>query len=319
VTGLRIAITGLGTFLGQRLVRRWAESPAVERIVAIDRRPPLRTYGRVDFEEVDLCDPVADVRLAEKLERVDVFVHLAFRRFPSADHDLDHELETLGTLRVLNACAAAGVQRVVVQSSTMAYGARPSNPNFLDESHPLHGHPDAHNVQNRLEVERHLVGWRAKHPERELTVLRHCWVMGPTFYDRVVEFFESERPATVLGYDPLLQFVHEEDLVDAFEKAALESHPGVFNVVGKGVLPLATLLALADKRPRPVPRGWLYRSHWLHSEGLYGDPPGAFFDYLRYLWVADGARAWAEFGEPVYTTREAWVAFVASRKMRRYA
>ena len=80
-------------------------------------------------------------------------MHLAFRRFPSRDIEYDHDLETLGSLHVMSACAAAKVRRLVIESTTMAYGARPDNPNFLDESHPLRGHPGAHNVQNRVEVE----------------------------------------------------------------------------------------------------------------------------------------------------------------------
>jgi hypothetical protein len=34
--------------------------------------------------------------------------------------------------------------------------------------------------------------------------------------------------------------------------------------------------------------------------------------------VADGRRGWDAFGEPTYTTKEAWVAFIASRRLQRY-
>ena len=56
----------------------------------------------------------------------------------------------------------------------------------------------------------------------------------------------------------------------------------------------------------------------LASRAQSGDPPAGFYDYLRYLWVADGERGWNAFGEPVYTTREAWISFVSARRMRRY-
>jgi hypothetical protein len=54
------------------------------------------------------------------------------------------------------------------------------------------------------------------------------------------------------------------------------------------------------------------------SRAQTGDAPAAFFDYLRYLWVADGKRGWDAFGEPEYSTKEAWISFVSSRRMRRY-
>jgi UDP-glucose 4-epimerase len=219
---------------------------------------------------------------------------------------------------VLNACAAAKVGRLVFASSTMLYGPWPDNPNFLTEQHPLRGHPDAHQVMDRVEVESLVAGFGRRHPDVEITVLRPCWIMGPTYLDHVVAYFERPVVATLLGYDPLLQFVHEEDCLRAFERAVLESHPGVYNVVGKGVWPLSTLLRLAGKRSLTLPAPLLYRMGDYPSKAQTGDAPAGFYDYLRYLWVADGARGWATFGEPEYSTKEAWSAFVASRRMRRY-
>jgi UDP-glucose 4-epimerase len=271
------------------------------------------------FHKLDLTSPVAHERLSERLakERVDCVVHAAFRRFPTADVDYDHELETLGSRALLRASADAGVRHFVLASSTMLYGPRPDNPTYLDESRPLHGHPEAHCIANRVEVEG-LVREVAKASELEFSVLRHCWVMGPSYRDFVVDHFESPTVQTVLGYDPLLQLIHEEDLLDVFEQAVMAPHPGVYNVVGKGVLALSSLLALADRPVRSLPMPLLRRTAFMRERNERGDLPAGFYDYLRYLWVADGERGWQTFGEPVYSTREAWMAFVGSRLMQRY-
>ena len=315
-----IAITGLGSFFGQRLVERLLEREPRIRIVGLDLRRPLRLEGRVSFHRVDLTDPTADARLADVFakESVQVVVHTAFRTRPTPDLEYDHELETIGSLHVMNACAAAKVKRLVVASSTTLYGPRPDNPNFLTEEHPLRGHPDAHTVCNRVEAEQLLADWSVRHPDAEVSVLRPCWIMGPTYWDQVVRYFSRPVVPTLIGYDPLLQFVHEEDALHAFELATLESHPGVFNVVGKGVLPLSTMLRVVGKRRLPLPQPLLYRMAHYPSQGQTGDPPAGFYDYLRYLWVADGERGWNAFGEPVYTSREAWASFVTARRLRRY-
>jgi UDP-glucose 4-epimerase len=200
----------------------------------------------------------------------------------------------------------------------MLYGARPDNPSYLTESHPLRGHPDAHNVRDRIEMERLLGDWRERHPDVEVAVLRACWAIGPTFWNHVVRYFSLPVVPLPLGYDPLVQLVHEEDLLDAFERALLESRPGVYNVVAPGALPLSRLFRLAGRRSIGLPSPLLYRLAYYPSQGQSGDPPAAFFDYLRYLWLADGARGWDALGEPAYTTKEAWISFVSSRRMRRY-
>jgi UDP-glucose 4-epimerase len=315
-----VAITGLDSFLGRRLAERLLARPDPPRILGIDLRRPLQLEGRVRFHRLDLTDPTAGPQLAEVLSdgRVDALVHLAFRTTPTPDIEYDHELETIGSLHVVHACSAAKVKRLVLGSSTMVYGPRPTNPNFLGEERDLEGHPDAHCVRNRVEAEGLLRDWAPRHPDVDVSVLRHCWVMGPTYTDHVVRYFERGVVPVVLGYDPLLQFIHEDDLLGVFEKATLESHPGVFNVVGRGVLPLSTLLALAGKRALPLPSRLLYRVAHYPSQGQTGDMPSGFFDYLRYLWVADGDRGFREFGEPVYSTKEAWISFVSSRRMHRY-
>ena len=315
-----VAITGLNTFMGQHLAERLLALPDPPRLLGIDLRQPHPLEGRIAFRHLDLTHPAADGELATVLadEQVEVVVHLAFRSSPTANLEYDHELETLGSLHVMHACAAAKVLRLVLASSTMLYGPDPTNPNFLDEERPLAGHVDAHCIGNRVETEELLSQWVPRHPDIQVCVLRHCWVMGPTYVDHVVRYFDQPVVPVVLGYDPLMQFIHEGDLVSVFEKATLEAHPGVYNIVGRGVLPLSTLLALAGKRSLPLPSWLLYRIANIPSQGQAGDLPAGFFDYLRHLWIADGERGWRAFGEPVYTTKEAWISFVSSRRMERF-
>jgi UDP-glucose 4-epimerase len=315
-----IAITGLRTFLGGGLVTRLLGRNPDIRLIGFDQRRPHRLDERVRFVRVDLTDPAAGSRIAEVLEEdgAEALVHTAFRSNPTDDIEADHELETIGSLHVMNACAAANVRRLVLASSTMLYGPRPDNPNFLTEEHPLRGHPDAHSVKDRVEVEGLLANWAARHPVTEVTVLRNCWILGPRFSNRVTRYLALPVVPKLLGYDPLMQFVHEEDCLDAYELATLESHPGVYNVAGRGVLPFSTLLRLAGKRILSLPSRLLYRMAYYPAQSQTGDAPAAFYDYLRHLWVADAARAWDAFGEPCYSTKEAWVSFVSALRMRRY-
>ena len=198
----------------------------------------------------------------------------------------------------------------------MAYGARADNPNYLTEAHPLRGHPAAHNVQNRVEAESLASDWARRNPERCLTVLRHCWTIGPGSRHAMARYFSRPVVPTLMGYDPLIQLIHEDDCLRAFERATLESIPGVYNLVGRGVQPLSRLLRHAGRRLLPVPAPLMHRLRYAPSFAQTGDQPEGFYDYLRYLWVADGSKGFAAFGEPDYTTGEAFTAFASERKLR---
>ena len=53
----------------------------------------------------------------------------------------------------------------------------------------------------------------------------------------------------VLGFDPRIQFVHEDDVVHALEHAAINDAPGVYNVAADGVLALTETVGCSASGP----------------------------------------------------------------------
>jgi UDP-glucose 4-epimerase len=316
-----VAITGLGSFVGGRIAARLLEAPNPPHVVGIDLAVPRRLEGRIAFHRVDLTEPTADSLVAEILgkERADEVLHAAFFESPYPRVEYSHEVEVIGSLHVMNAAASAGVRKLVVASTAQVYGARADNPNYLVEDAPLRGHPDAHAVRDRVEMERLLALFASRHPRMVVTSLRPCAISGPSFDSPLLRHLAGDRVTTLLGYDPLLQLLHEEDWLRAIETALERDAPGAWNLAGTGVLPLSTLLRMAGKRALPLPHPLLYRLEYLGSLSRTGDPPAAFYDYLRFLCVVDTGRARRELGfEPIYSTQEAWMSFVVSRRLRRY-
>lgn len=315
-----IAVTGFDSGWGPALFRRLLGGSPCPRILEIDRHPLLQDLEQVESVPIDLSETDSDRKLAEVLTQnsVEALVHGGCPAFATRAEETNPESE-LGRVRaLLRAADQSGLRRLVISSSTLLYGARPDNPNFLTESHPLRGHPHARWLAARIEAEESVRKFSLEHPKMELTVLRIGWAIGPMSSHPVSKFFSRSSVPTCLGHDPQIQFVHEEDLLSVYERAVCESHPGTFNIVARGVLPLSTLLALAGKQKWPLPPMLLDRLSGLLPWGSSPDKPSAFYDYLRYLWVAEGERGWAEFGEPRYTSREAWISFVSSARMSQY-
>jgi UDP-glucose 4-epimerase len=319
--GGAVAITGASGFIGLNLLRRILESDPDRSIIVPDVQKPPVDDRRVRYYRVDLTDPTADATLAGilKKERVETIVHAAYLTNPGHDHTFAHELEVIGTMHVLHAVSEARVRKIVVAGTTMSYGAHPSNPNFLTEEHPLRSQSTDRWLRDRVEVEHEVKKFSGKHTETIVTVLRTCWIMGPTVNNFVTRYFSRAVVPTLLGYDPLLQFVHEDDALDAFQAAVARDFPGVYNIVGRGVLPLSTLLKLGGKAHIAILHLAAYplaQTLWMAQST---EAPAAFLDYLRYLWVADGDKARIEMGfEPKYSTKEAWMSFIGSRRLRKY-
>jgi UDP-glucose 4-epimerase len=309
-TGGVVAITGIHGVLATGLLRRLVEDDRYERLVLLDVRAPSKPLRKAVFHKVDLTEPLADALVAEVLrcEQVETIVHLALREAPRPLAEGAHELETVGTMYLLNGvadCISRGTPlgKLVTVTTTMVYGADARNPNFLTEDHALWAHPGTGFVRDKIEVEKQLAEFRAEQG-LPICVLRPCWTLGRSSGSIAARLLGQSPALSVMGFDPLLQLLHDDDLQDVVKRAVDRTYDGAFNLTGGGVLPLSALFRIAGRSVLPVPgpivyplAGALWRS--------YGIGTGVSMDFVRYLWVADSERAMHELGfAPRYSTRE---------------
>jgi len=301
-----VAVTGAFGALGRRLLARLEEDPTIDRIVAIDVRSGLSLledgndddhatvllkHPKLSAHTVDLTTPGTDRELADLLrgEGAGSLFHLALLSTPTHHQEMAHELETVGTHYVLNATASAGITRLVMLSSTMCYGARPDNPAFLTEDHPLRP-PPSRALKDKADADKDAGRFAAEHPEIAVCVAR-LGAMIPTAKDHFWTRTLSRRlvPA-VLGYDPLMQFMHPDDAVAGLLALWRASARGPVNVVGQGYLPLSHILTRLERAPLYLPAGLgqsLVSALW---QAQLIDMPPHFFGYLRWSWLADDRR-----------------------------
>lgn len=314
-----VALTGADAFLGRNLIGLLEDDDRVGRIVALDVKNPPTAGRKTRFYKVDLTQPSVDARLAEILaaEEVDTFLHMAFLASPTHASAWAHELESVGTMHVLNACRERPVRKFVLWSQTLLYGASPSNPNYLSESHPLRANPASRFLRDKVEAEEAVARFAKQTPGTQVTVLRLAPILGPTVHNYLTRYLGRRVVPTLMGFDPLMQFLHEVDALAAFVHAIHRDAPGVFNIVGEGVLPLSTVIGLAGRSSLPVPHAIalpLTRAMWAAQ---FSEAPPTFLDFLRWICVADGDKAQREFHfQPSFTTREAVVDFAGAQSLR---
>lgn len=120
----------------------------------------------------------------------------------------------------------------------------------------------------------------------------------------------------MLGYDPLLQWLHPDDASEGLLRAldAPEAH-GVFNIAPNDSLPLSSTLLLFGTPSVPLPHGLAYvaaEAAWI--AGL-GTAPGAHAHYIRYPCVAANDKAREVLGfSPKKTTLETVVEAARARR-----
>ena len=286
-------MTGGSGYLGARFVRALAARGTWD-IVVLDLAPAANTPVDVRHRFLDLNLPHSDgtVYRILKEERPDVLVHLAGVRSPLRDAVYAHELNSIGTLNVFGAAGEADVKRLIHYSTTMVYGARGDNPAFLSEEHLMRADVEDHFVRDSVEAERHCRDFARRHPEARVAVLRFAPILSAERRDYRIRYLEGPFALTMLGYDPLLQWLHPDDASEGLLRAldTPDAH-GVFNIAPDGVLPLSSTLLLFGTPSIPLPHGFAYlaaEAAWI--SGL-GTAPGAHAHYIRYPCVAANEKA----------------------------
>jgi UDP-glucose 4-epimerase len=286
-------VTGGAGFFGARVVRSLLLRGDYE-VVVFDLVPPADMPGDVRHRFLDLNLPFADGTLYKLLleEKPDVIVHLAQLRSPSRQATYAHELNSIGALHVFAAAGEAKIPRVILGSTSLVYGARGDNPNFLTEEHPLRPDPQDRFVQDFVEAEKHAREHVRRHPETAVQILRFVPLLSPEVRDYRAKLFASPVAWTLLGYDPLVQALHPDDAVGAILHALdrPEIH-GVFNIAPEGILPISSVRLFFGSLGVPVPHPLayaLYEAAWLAGIGVL---PGVHAHYLRYLCVVSNDKA----------------------------
>jgi UDP-glucose 4-epimerase len=302
---VRYLITGGSGYIGSRLVARLAEREDVERILICDVRPPDVYRPRVAYRSVDVTDAGA-VRSAVAEERPDVVVHLAFVLNPIHNEARMYEIDVGGTHNVLEACSAAGVPRVLVTSSSTAYGAFPDNPVPLTEEHPVRGVSGFEYARDKAESDRLCQLWALRHPDRVMTIVRPCIVFGPSVDNYLVRLWTKQPFVADFGLpDPGLQFVHEDDVVSAVEGLLDGGHAGAFNVAGEGVMSVDECASLVGLPRRRVPLRAYRRFASLMWRLRASEAPPGSLDFAVYPWIVSNAKLKGVAGwAPRFSSRE---------------
>jgi UDP-glucose 4-epimerase len=312
-----VLVTGVAKYWGSRVAAGLAIEPDYH-VIGLDLERPKDEIKGLDFVQADIRNPLLPELLAS--EGVDTVCHLAFVETVRPS-EVAFGMNVMGTAKLLGACAEAGVRKVVVKSSTAVYGARPSNSAFLAEDHALRGSQHRGTIRDLIEIEKICSGFRHQEPDVLLTILRFPGIVGPTADTPMTRFLREPAAPTLLGFDPLMQLIHEDDVLAALIHAVANDAAGVFNVAAEDVLPLNRIRGLAGKLPVSVFHPVAYwGSRLLGRAGLQADRYMPIeLDYLRYPWVADLARMRQELDfAPRYTAEESVREFAERHRARYY-
>jgi len=246
----RILVTGASSWVGERLVRS-LESRADTEVFSVDEIEPsigfasdfyLSSLDVLEFaEHVIAVRPTTVVHL-QTLDRSALF---------GADHVQSSVV--LGAQALFGAIGRLReIRTVIVKSDTAVYGSGPRNPSVVRESTTTPARLTAYERGLR-EVESSVAQLEDELPNVTFTVLRFNPIVGATIGNSLSRYLRLPAVPTLLGSDPRLQLVHEDDAVRALQHAIDHPKSGRFNIGSNGQLYLSRILRLGKRINQRLP------------------------------------------------------------------
>ncbi len=274
----------------------------VPSLFGCDVADPVSAIEEMDFVHADTRQSVIG-KLVRQL-RIDTVIHMAVTVDSAAEDRLAHETNVIGTMNVLAGCAgpSSPVRRLVVKSSQAVYGAAPGDPSFLTEQVAGSDRPAYGLKRDLLEMEQLAQEFSLRTSGCSVCMLRLGYRVGEG--TKLGSYLSLPIVPTFAGFDPRLQLLHDDDAAEAFVRATMGAHEGVFNVAADGIVLLSQAIAIMGGKAAPIlpPYGrWLGRLA-LRAAGV--DLPEHVTDVLAFGSVADCSSLAAAFGwKPAYNTR----------------
>jgi UDP-glucose 4-epimerase len=247
--GKRVLVTGLATFWGGRVAQALEADPDVDVIVGLDRFEPTVKLERTEYVRSD--ESYSILARIVKAARIDTIVHtfLVVDSTQMRSRSM-HEINVIGTMNLFAAASApeSTVRDVVVKSSTLVYGSSPKDPVWFSEE-TRRSHTPRHPVERSLtEVEGYVRDFAVDNPHVTVALLRFSNVLGPDISTPIAKALQLPLVPALFGFDPRLQFVHEDDVVRSILFTLERDLPGIYNVAGDGLLPWSEVAAMGGKR-----------------------------------------------------------------------
>lgn len=272
---MKVLITGISGAMGRHVALELLEGG--HEVLGIDRRPwPDAPRG------VKVCRADTRKRPAEdvfRIQRPDAVIHMATVTHWGASREERYRINLGGTRAVFDHCHEYGVKQAIFVGRHTVYGAAPDSPLYHSEEDPPMAVSTFPDLADLVAADLYAGSALWRFPEISTAVLRLVYTLGPSATGTLMRFLRGPNVPTVLGFDPLYQFMHEQDAARAIVAALEHRLRGIYNVAGPPPVPLSLLCKVTGRRALPIPD--LLYSVALGRFGLPRLPAGAI-NHVKY-------------------------------------
>lgn len=291
-TAKTVLVTGAAGSLAKRVIARLHPT---YNVIAVDFRHKVDLDGGIPSYRVETHK--RDFEDVFRSHKIDAIIHIGRIFAHESDRHRRYNANVLGMKKLLELAKRYGVGQIIVHSTFLVYGATAYNPALLDEDQPLKASEVTQELVDSVELESLANIFLWKHPELNITILRPCTVLGPGVRNTMSILLARPMVPVLVGFSPMMQFLHVDDMADAIKVAFEQNKPGIYNVAPDDWIAYQDAVEQSGCRrlpilsvPPAIPR---MVSNLLNWNAFF---PAYMIDFFKYPVVIDGKLFREAFG-----------------------
>ncbi|MEL6177557.1 MAG: SDR family oxidoreductase [Myxococcota bacterium] len=279
---MKVLVTGISSAIGRMLTRSLLQEGW--EVLGIDRRPWPDPPEGVQVFRADIRKRPAEEVF--RTHRPDAVIHMATVSHFTTPFEERYRINLGGTRTVFDHCQSYGVKQAIFVGRHTVYGAMPDAPMYHSEEDPPLAGSTFPELADLVAADMYAGSALWRMPGLDTVVLRIVYTLGPSRYGNLARYLGTGRVPMVMGFDPLYQFIHEEDAARAIATALQQRLRGIYNVSGPQPVPLSLLIKITGGRAWSIPEPFYTR-----VLGRFGFPklPAGAINHIKYPVVLDSA------------------------------
>ena len=295
---------GMAGGLSQVTTRLLLKSFPEFRIIGVDSRSMTKLVKSQNVEYIQIPYKRSSFEKLFREKKFDYVIHLA--RMGHTGTLLESalayriDLNFMGTIGIMDLCLKFGVKKVVILSTHHVYGASSQNPIFIDENYPPKAsikHPQLRDV---VEMDQMATNWMWKNQGLiESVVLRPSTILGKHIRNTMSRYLLHNYVPLCVDFNPMFQFIHEEDMAAILVSSLKELPTGVYNVATDEVISIKEAKKIMKTKSLPIPSFVLHGMIRLTNNPLWTFPE-YLIDYIQYPCIMSNRLLKSHLGEKIF-------------------
>ena len=284
-----VVVTGICGRLGRELSRLLHRK---RKVLGVDRRAFVDPPGDIEHHQLDIRSHKAREVFRHGIAAV---VHLGVMHDPHESSEEHHDFNVVGLQKVLEYVDVYKIPKLLLLSSANVYGPRPDNPQLIREDAPLLGAGPFSDIRDLVELDMLVNAFFWRCPSTETVILRPAHILG-TVKNAPSNYLRLDVVPTLLGFDPMMQVVHQRDVLQAIDLALRPGVRGIFNIGGPEPMALSKAISLLGRRAMAVPHSLAKAAVKNLFRVRLTKFPAPELDFIRYVCMVDDTKARVELG-----------------------